>query len=149
MKMPPSTKRPTQITVRRRLSGLDCIIRSAELLAELIQEIAKDFVAHYAGIRKRLALGMKDCRRGLIDIVQATQRHVLLNGNVERAALYERANLGYFSGREHGGHRTVHVTVLLPLSLVLKQGLLDDLKFADLRRGAAVLRGHLRMRVHG
>lgn len=42
----------------------------AELFGELVQEIAQDFVAHYAGVRKRLALGVKHGGGGLIDIIE-------------------------------------------------------------------------------
>jgi len=58
MKMPPRTNLPIQIIARRRFSGLDCIIGWRRLLGELVQEIAKDFVAHYAGVGKCLAFGV-------------------------------------------------------------------------------------------
>jgi hypothetical protein len=43
----------------------------AELLGELVQEIAQDFVAHNAGVGKGLAFGVKHGGRRLIDIIEA------------------------------------------------------------------------------
>jgi len=45
--------------------------RRGELLGELVQEIAQDFVTHYAGVGKGLAFGVKHGGRRLIDIIEA------------------------------------------------------------------------------
>src|ERR1700676_1176173 len=119
------------------------------LFAELIKEIAKNVVAHYTAVGKRLALGVKDSRGCLVDVVNLPQCDIFLNHGVYRAALHQTTHLGHFGGRQYGRYGAIHVAVLLPLFLVLKQGLLDGLEFTYLCRSPAVLRRYLRMRVHG
>src|SRR6266404_613281 len=149
MKMPPRTRRTNQLVARRRFSGLDGIIRTAELLTELVQEITKNLVTHYAGIRKRLAFCVEYCGGRLIHVVEFAERHIFLNRSVECATLNQRTYLCHFGRRQYGGNRAIHVASLLPLFLVLKQCFLNGIKLADLRGGSTILSGDLRVRVHG
>ena len=52
---------------------------SDSLVSELVQEIAKDFVVHYAGVGKCLAFGVKYAGGGLVQIVEFTEGYVFLN----------------------------------------------------------------------
>jgi hypothetical protein len=97
----------------------------------------------------RLAFGVKYRGGRLIHVIEPTQCDVFLDCRIERAALYQRADLGHLGRREHSRYGAIHVAGLFPPFLVLKQHLLDSLKLANLCPGAAVLRRHLGMRVHG
>src|SRR5260370_32321023 len=101
MKMPPRTRRPIQLVARRRFSGLDCIIRNAELLTELVQEITKNLVTHYAGIRKRLAFCVEYCGGRLIHVVEFADRHIFLNSSLEWSTLTQRTYLGHSARLPH------------------------------------------------
>src|SRR5712671_3223842 len=122
---------------------------SDSLVSELVQEIAKDFVAHYAGVGKCLAFGVKYAGGRLVDIIEFAQGDVFLDCGVQRTALHEGAYLGHFGGRKHSGYGTIDVAGLLPLFLVVEQGLFDRFKLADLSGGAAILCCNLGMGVHG
>src|SRR5258706_10118026 len=119
------------------------------LLSELVQEIAKDVVIHYARVRESLPLGVKYGGGRLIQVIQLAQRHIFLNQRVQSGAFYQRTHLGHFGRRQRSGYGAVNVASLLPLFLIIEQCLFDDLKLSDMSRGAAVERGYLRMRVHG
>src|ERR1700676_903233 len=99
MKMPPRTRRPSQMIARRRLRGLDCIMsekRALLLGGELIEEIAQDLVAHYAGIREGLAFGMENGGGCLVHVVEVTESHIFLNGSIDRAGFNDGADLDHF-----------------------------------------------------
>src|ERR1700674_1856044 len=113
MKMPPRTRRPIQIIARRRLSGLDCIM-GASVFAQLVEEIAKDFVAHDTRVWKRLAFCVKYRRWRLIHVIELTKCDVFLDCHIERAALYQRADLDHLGRREHSRYGAIHVAGLLP-----------------------------------
>src|SRR5260370_40275538 len=116
---------------------------------KLTQKRLERVVSHDSGVRKRLALAMKDRRRGLVDAVALAEGVILVNHRVNRAALHKRANLRHFRGRENGGDSAVYITTLLPLFLILEERLFHGLDFPDLRRAASVARRDSRVRVHG
>src|ERR1700674_91612 len=157
MKIPPRTRRPIQMIARRRLKGLDCIMFDScylsgltlSLAEKLVEKLLEDFVAHDTGIGVGLTLAMKHRRWRLIDVVHLAEREILIDCRVKCSALDERANLGQVCGREHASDSAVHIAVLFPFFLVLKEGLFDGLELADLSCGAAVAGRDARMRMHG
>src|ERR1700733_10087683 len=104
MKMPPRRRRPIQMIARRRFHGLDCIMLRflANSLAatlvllvgvwllllaqQLIQKLAQRVVAHRAGVRISLPLGMENRRRRLIHAVYLPQLHVFIDEGIEGSA---------------------------------------------------------------
>src|SRR5260370_30033388 len=155
MKMPARKRRPIQMITRRAFSGLDWImmlvsLRSSLFLTEqLIEKRLENVVGHDAGVGIGLALAMKDGRWSLVDAIGLAKRVVLVDGSVERTALYQSANLGHFRGGENVGDGAVHVPTLFPLFLILEESLFHGLHLAELRGGAGVACGDPRVRVHG
>ena len=68
------------------------------LFSELVQEVAKDFVAHDSGIGKGLALRVEHAGGRLIDVIELAKSDVFLDGGIRRTAFDECANLGHFRG---------------------------------------------------
>src|SRR6267378_4846496 len=119
------------------------------LTEQLLEKLLKNVVGHDAGIGIGLPLAMKYGGGRLVDVVGLAKRVILVNQGIERAALYERANLGHFRGGEHRGHGTLDVAVLFPFLLILEERLFHGLDFAELGGGASIARGYPRMRVYG
>src|SRR6266516_4483447 len=158
MKIPARTRRPIQMIARRRLNGLDCIIililmrsvRKPRLLLteQLIEKLLENIVAHDTGIRIGLAFAMENGRGRLIDAIRLTEGVILVDQGVERAALNERADLGYFRSGKNRRDGAVHVAVLFPLLLILKESLFYRFALAELCGSASVARRHTRIGVH-
>src|SRR5260370_37343429 len=106
MKMPARTRRPIQMITRRAFSGLDWImmlvsLRSSLFLTEqLIEKRLENVVGHDAGVGIGLALAMKNGRWSLVDAIGLAKRVVLVDGTVERTALYQTSNLVHIRVRE-------------------------------------------------
>src|ERR1700676_1796750 len=99
MKMRRRIRRAGKMMARRRLSGLDCIMseeRALLLRCELVQKVAQDLVAHYAGIREGLAFGMENGGGCLVHVVEVTESHIFLNGSIDRAGFNDGADLDHF-----------------------------------------------------
>src|SRR2546430_9557310 len=90
---------------------------------KLIEKRLESVVSHDSGVRIGLPLAMKDRRRRLVDPIGLAEREVLVDQGIEGTALYKRANLGHFGGRENDGDRAVHIATLLPLFLILEERL--------------------------
>src|SRR5260370_39605613 len=107
----------------RRLNGLDCIIFILSLdhskgnptnsLAEaLIEKLFENVVGHDTGVGIGLSLRMKHGGGGLVNAVGLAKVVVLVNHGIERAALYEGANLGHFRGGGTNDNRATPVPAL-------------------------------------
>src|SRR5215467_11947614 len=111
--MPPSNSRPIQMTARRKLSGLDCIIKlsvpgkigyekSLVLRKKLIQEAVQHVVGHHTDHRKGLALVMNDSGRRLVHVEGLAQCYIFFNRRIERSTFGLRADFVHVRGGKDG-----------------------------------------------
>src|SRR6266704_2398668 len=118
------------------------------LTEQLIEKLLENVVAHDTGVGVGLTFAMENRGGRLIDAVHLAKRVILVDGGVERAALDKRADLGHFRRGENRRDGAVHVAILFPLLLILKERLFYCLALAELCGSASVARRHTRIGVH-
>src|ERR1700682_5090168 len=122
-----------------------CLFLGQELVEKLVEDGVALDADHWVG----LAVGMDDGGGGLVDVIDFAESEIFLDERVEGAAFYQCANFGHFGRRKNGCHGAVQVSGVLPLFLILKKSLLDELAFSNVRGGTGVLRGDSGVRMHG
>src|SRR3989442_5638545 len=118
------------------------------LTEQLIEKLLENVVAHDPGVGVGVTFAMENRGGGLIDAVHLAKRVILVGGGVERAALDKRAYLGHFRRGENRRDGAVHVAILFPLLLILKESLFNRLALAELCGSAGVACRHARIGVH-
>src|SRR5437879_10305729 len=135
--------------LERILRFVSLAIPKLFLRKQLIEKLLENVVSHDAGVGVSLAFAMKDGGGRLVDAVSLAKGVILVNHGIKCATLDQRTHFGHFRRGDHGSNCAIHITVLLPLFLVLKERLFRSLHLANLRGGASIAGGDPCVRVHG